>query len=518
MSGFAERLSQRHKMFKKGVDAEVTRRKLENESVQLRKQARDETLQKKRMMMDVSPLPMPDIGGITLETILQLKQRLLSDNSQDQFDAAVQVRVILSSQTEAPIQEVIETGMVPSLVQLMSAVDWPEMQLEATWALSNIASGTTEQTAVVVQDGALPVLVHSLQSFHEDVCEQAVWALGNIAGDSVRFRDLVLQSGALDSIVELLLYTPNSSIVRTAAWALSNLCRGKPLVPLECAVRALDALAVLLFSDDEEVLAHACWALSYLTDSATIYIDAVIQSNLTTQLVELLLHASPSVQRPALRAIGNIILGEEHQADVVLQSGALPPLSYLLSHPDKSIRKDACWAVSNIAAGTVCQIQELIDCGLIPQIVSLLQTGDFDIKKEALWTIANVASKGSAEQIEDLVIAECIEPLVDLLTIPDAQTLTISLEAINSVLNIGLQRQMEQGLDDNAFALIVEGADGLNKIEALQEAPSEEVYHRAMYILETYFALEDDVETNAIESGSGFQFGTTLPEGGFVFA
>lgn len=47
MSGFGERLSQRQKAFKKGVDADEARRKREDVQVQLRKQTRDEALQKK---------------------------------------------------------------------------------------------------------------------------------------------------------------------------------------------------------------------------------------------------------------------------------------------------------------------------------------------------------------------------------------------------------------------------------------------------------------------------------------
>jgi hypothetical protein len=55
-----------------------------------------------------------------------------------------------------------------------------------------------------------------------------VWALGNIAGDSPKCRDLVLGHGALVSLLaQLKQYTP-ISMLRNAAWTLSNFCRGKP--------------------------------------------------------------------------------------------------------------------------------------------------------------------------------------------------------------------------------------------------------------------------------------------------
>jgi len=534
MSGFGDRISQRQKNFKKGVDADEARRKREDAAVQLRKQKYEEMLQKKRQTGD-APAPgglmsepqMQDGGQMAVSTnsnfpadqMPTLLQALRSNDPNAQFQATQQFRKILSIEQNPPIQEVINAGVVPRFVEFLKEIARPDLQFESAWVLTNIASGNADQTRVVVEHGALPIFVELLGSPNDDVREQAVWALGNIAGDSPNFRDLVLQSNGLFPIMKVLSESDKPSVMRNATWALSNLCRGKPPPPLDWVRPALGTLFQLVNSKDCEVLTDACWALSYLSDGPNERIDAVIQAGVCPRLVELLQHTSPLVQTPALRVVGNIVTGDDQQTQEILKCNTLPSLEKLLSHAKKAIRKETCWTISNITAGNSSQIQEIINANLFPPVIQQLSTADFDIKKEAAWAISNATSGGTPQQIQYLVEQGCIPPMVNLLSVSDTKIVGVALEALENILKMGKAVQQEQGTQENLCCTLIEQAEGLSKIEGLQEDPNEEVYQKAMQILENYFPLEDDNADIADDAlaAQQFQFGASVPQGGFTF-
>jgi len=367
----------------------------------------------------------------------------------------------------------------------------------------------------------LPLFVELLISPDEDVREQAVWALGNIAGDCPNFRDLVLQSGGLNPIMRIVGETGRPSLMRNATWTLSNLCRGKPPPPLEWVTPALPTFATLISSIDVEVLTDACWALSYLSDGSNDRISAVINANVCPRLVELLGHPSPLVQTPALRTVGNIVTGDDQQTQAMLQCGVLGALTNLLSHAKKSIRKECCWTISNITAGNHSQIQEVVNAGLFPPMVHLLSTAEFEIRKEATWAVSNATAGGTPQQIEHLVECGCIKPLCDLLATSEQRMVGVALDALEHILRVGQKKQQENNLPENPVVTLVEQAEGSLRLEALQEDPNEDVYHKAVRLLETYFPLEDDDKafesmTSAGQQQGGF-FGAQVPQGGFNF-
>lgn len=127
---------------------------------------------------------------------------LINEGTRDQQLIGLRaLRKLLSKEKNPPIQEVINAGLVKTLVEFLDSTH-SEIVYESAWTLTNITSGTSSQTQCVVKHGAIDKLAKIIKAANVETSETAIWTLGNIAGDSAEFRDLVIESGALQLIVE----------------------------------------------------------------------------------------------------------------------------------------------------------------------------------------------------------------------------------------------------------------------------------------------------------------------------
>jgi len=260
--------------FKQGICGEDARRKREDARLSMRRKNRQEQLHKRRMGLDKKTVhddknelvsdgkeQMNLQDNEVMRRLKDLPSILAGLNSNDrqlQYEKTMQIRKMLSIELNPPIQAIIVAGIVPKLVTFLTCADNIGLQFEASWALTNIASGTTEHTRVVINSGAVPIFISLLKSPADDVREQAVWALGNIAGDSTEYRNMVLEAGILEPLLQLCSQDSKLTLVRNATWTLSNLCRGKPQVPFAAIKNALPILSKLLYNSDDEVLTDTC--------------------------------------------------------------------------------------------------------------------------------------------------------------------------------------------------------------------------------------------------------------------
>ncbi|KAN0026006.1 hypothetical protein ACTFIV_006986 [Dictyostelium citrinum] len=523
----------RKKEFKKSLDSETARRKREENSIGIRKNAREELMLKRRGIVQPS-VPSPSYQIIvplnvqeqfqqyeneTMENkIKNLPGLVTALNSNDQayvYSSLVQFRKLLSIHANPPIDQVIECGIIPKLNQLLQCNN-PKVQFESAWALTNIASGNNKQTQTVIESGSVPIFIQLLLAETTDeVKEQCAWALGNIAGDTVDSRNYLLKCGAMNALIPLLKFNEGDgaasserriSLIQNIAWTVSNLCRGKPQPDFSIVSQCLPAINELINIDNlpSEIYGDLCWALSYLCDGPNTKIQTVIDSGVVPRLVKLLEYPESIVFTPALRAVGNIVTGESAQTQVVIDNNGVELITRLLSVQKKSIRKESCWALSNITAGEPSQIDVVVsNPKTVSTLISLLSHSEHDIKREACWALSNSTNNSSFKSIQTLVRHNILKHFIDLLNSQDLVILKIVLEGLINIVREGEKVKTKTGV--NPYVNMILELEGDSIIYDLQEHQSKDVFKKASELVEFFensdYSDSENSEPNINQNG-----------------
>ncbi|XP_041605529.1 importin subunit alpha-8 isoform X2 [Vulpes lagopus] len=320
----------------RGKDVSMRRQQRIAVSLELRKAKKDEQALKRRNIANFSTDPTSEqpTKGVSL-TLQEIIHGVNTSDPDLCFQATQAARKMLSQEKNPPLKLIVEAGLIPRLVEFLKLSPHPCLQFEAAWALTNIASGTSEQTQAVVEGGAIQPLVELLSSPHMTVCEQAVWALGNIAGDGSEFRDIVISSNAIPHLLALVSSTIPTPSLRT----IGNIVTG--------------------------------------TDYQT---QMAIDAGMLNVLPQLLMHPKSSIQKEAAWALSNVAAGPCQHIQRLIACGMLPPLVALLKNGEFKVQKEAVWTVANFTTGgTIDQLIHLVHSGVLEPLVNLLTIQDTKI-------------------------------------------------------------------------------------------------------------------------------------------
>lgn len=174
-------------------------------------------------------MPVAEMSVTLVAAMNSIDIGLESDELTEQLESAKKLRELLSTDRDTVLRQVIDRDWTPQLIAWLGKHEQPVLQIEALWALTNIAAGANDNTAILLHHGVIPALVSLLGSKNEEVLAQAVWVLGNLAGEGFGTRDLVLSAGALPLLMKQLRNkNAKISLLRIISWTISNLCDGQP--------------------------------------------------------------------------------------------------------------------------------------------------------------------------------------------------------------------------------------------------------------------------------------------------
>ncbi|KAM0679629.1 hypothetical protein GINT2_002261 [Glugoides intestinalis] len=495
------------------------RKAREEQQIELRRQRTEELLNKKRESTKETR------SNNTFEAI---KGHLFSQNLEEIYNGAYECRTKLSIDVNPPIKDIISSGIVPRFVELLDPFFYNQFadtqlsckcRFEAAWVLTNIASGTSEETKYVVKLGAVPLLVKMISESDEGLVDQSVWALGNISGDNEELRDTVLATNMLESIVGLVYKysAPGGSIkiLRNLIWLLSNLNRGRnPSPTLANMQLSFSVIEKAVQIPDPDVVSDSFWCLSYLADTSSEMIDAILNSHAIRKAYDLLYNFINSLTSldhdeklakigataicPIIRMLGNIVTDTEEHTDRIIQLDFLKflhPIFYQYKNKKQPrIKKEICWLLSNITAGTPQQTICVIESDLLGLLIDAISKHENFVRKEAGYAIFNILHFCTKEPqylqrlLDHGILLALQNHIKAVENMPDA--ISQILDCVRYALEAG--NKIKQKFGANPVVQMLIDMQFVDEIEDLQDSKNNVVVQKAYNIIVMYFEGEEE--------------------------
>jgi len=402
----------------------------------------------------------------------------------------IYLRKLLSTESASSVDYVVEIGFVPKLALILDVhAENESLIMNATWVLISLAAAS-DKAIEEMRDLALQYkLVMMVVKGNDSIKEQALWVLANIASENIEARDELIQTCLIEQLTEIVSRKSLPNILlKVAVWAISNLCKGKPTPPLERLKGFIEPLGRIIFCNHEEIISDALWAISYISEGERATIKIIRQNVNLTQVAKFLKHEQPLIQRPALRILGNICVGDIEDVKDVVKTGCLEDLVKIVNTTTyNEFLREICWAFSNIVADSIEQVDNLINSGALKALIALFnRKQDLFIRKEVLWALANTATSANSKQIEKIIDMGILDVLSEMLEIKDVQLLNLSLDVIYKILDFGAKSGTVNG-----YASRFESIGGKAKLEKLQTLDNKDVYLKSVQVLKRYYSLEE---------------------------
>eukprot|EP01084_Bolivina_argentea_P188297 324165_1 len=533
-----ESSNRRH--FQKGLDCEAARATRRSAQLSLRRKEREAHLQKKFRLSSSRCTQLSTNGEKHTPTLQELPKyiaNILQPNDESlQLHGLTAIRILLSVERSPPTAQVIKSGAVGRIVQFLftergqvASEIGSKCKLEAAWIVTNIAAGTSECVACVVQYGAIKGLVELLRNASDsESMNQAIWGLGNIAGDSSQLKDMIVSNGVLSDVVRVIDSTNNFNceIEKNAIWLMSNVFRYLNSLRVSDVESIIPVITALVReTKDDSMIVDCLWALFYLSQQSDAIVaclcengainicmkllyqevgkyEIALSQNNTTNTKDAMLKMNHKVYRPALRMIGSVLACGDGVTQMVLDAGVLDIIEPFLFHFLHAQRKEALWSLANICAGSHHQIEAVLSRrSLVERIVGAAAEEMMGCRKEACWCICNVTQDCITEQKK--VLAECgaIEALCSMLapandlTDDNIHLIVEGLEGFLEVYGTGVW---------NPYAQKIEECGGLGYLEERSgdTKTNEDTWHRCVELMKKYWGPQDTDEIKQFKFGS----------------
>lgn len=377
------------------------------------------------------------------------------------FEALVWFKNI-SSMSNVPVDTIIGAGVIPVLIHLLSLENYPSYQKQSGWTISNLLTGTTDQTIKLIDIGCIQALINALSSASPDVCEYGLMGLGNIAGDNVLLRDRLLNMGVLPMVFVAANKHENINLIKSAGWTVLNLIEGDPSPDIEILKQIIPYIeSNAAYALDAEVLEISMKCLKLLLKNNQVFIEHFIQLPILKVLMNLIYHPNKDIHDPILDCMEIFITSNEKNCGILLEIGLLDALQSILIDRNLTNRSTSISLALAIVSRYPCYIQSMIDTNLLYVLVKEPGLKHQRYHDDVCEFVEIICLKGSEKQIIYLVSIGSLRPLYQNIKNLNETSKSNRLQALDRAYQIcesnGLEGVFLRDAEDGKLLLALKG-------------------------------------------------------------
>eukprot|EP00744_Colponema_vietnamica_P002544 GILI01003973.1.p1 GENE.GILI01003973.1~~GILI01003973.1.p1 ORF type:complete len:278 (+),score=29.75 GILI01003973.1:535-1368(+) len=242
----------------------------------------------------------------------------------------------------------------------------PEVSLASIWALSHITDGPSDCVQLVIDSGVVPSVVQMLSTEHTKHNLPAVRIIGNISAANVELCQVAINAGCLPPLKSLLEPWIPRGVRKEAAWILSNIAANEDQVQAIADAGLLPVIVSTLGAYECEVQKEAVWACANVaTNGSSEQISTLVACGVLEALWEALSTLDEKTIAVALETI-----------QACLKSGVeLVKQGQCTNNPyvEKVQNFDGIRAIADLMSHRNCDIQ-----GLAEEIISYFPNEEQD--------------------------------------------------------------------------------------------------------------------------------------------
>lgn len=251
-------------------------------------------------------------------------------------------------------------GRAQAIARLLKMNEYPQIVLEATWCVANIASVQSVNVLLLKDSGIVDAIIELMgqKECPMTIFQHASIAISNIAIENPQLRDEIIKGGCIESIIETLMQKGDlkADTIQNLIWTLTNLCRGDPKPAYQTIAMGVKYIAFLISGSrdaitDPDILSDCIFTLVHTIEFQNENLEQFVHIGAVKQVIGLCTN-NPHTRQiiGCLRILGNLAAGSDWVVSQLYANNIIDTLAKTITHSRALVRRQTCWILSNIAA------------------------------------------------------------------------------------------------------------------------------------------------------------------------